>query len=293
MRTLGGFRDSPLRNANARHYAGGEAEKTTAARPAVHGNETKTNDDSSKGRIKTMPRKPKATHLVDKLTEALASVKKLERKGFNRDEGYDYTRATDVFEILRGELFKRGILCIPQEGKPEYVHLGLTNGGGQLIECRLPVTYIFRDAKEVLEPIMVNGSARDLKGKALYQAQTGAQKAMCKRFGLMAEVVDDPEFESHEFNDDGAITAEVQTGATQRTPKTLTVPQIRAFQVACQENGRTDQEVTDYLFTVHNVSKLADLGRGKEFSDAIRWASAGGKQADPKSQAATRRIEHR
>ena len=65
------------------------------------------------------------------------------------------------------------------------------------------------------------------------------------------------------------------------------MPQIRAFQVACQENGRTDQEVTDYLFTVHNVSKLADLGRGKEFSDAIRWASAGGKQADPKSQAAT------
>src|SRR5579862_9658611 len=142
-----------------------------------------------------MPRPKSEKTLAARVAAVLRGVKKLERKGHNAAGDYDYTRATDVFKAVRDRLFAQGILLLPDEGEPQYVPVQ-TNGGETLTECRLPVTYTFWASKESsLPPLRCHGVGRTRDEKALYIAQTGAEKAFLKRIGLMAEKIDDPEFD--------------------------------------------------------------------------------------------------
>ncbi len=226
--------------------------------------------------------RPKApVPLVKKIAQAFKAVGKLPCAGRNRTRGYPYTRATDVLEAVRMELFNRDVLILPTEGKPDYVDIGPTNGGEKLTECRLAVTYVFQDDKEKLAPITINGAGRDVEDKALYKAQTGAQKALLKRFGLMTEEVEDPDW-------DGTTQPGDDTGdpaAVRSEQKPVTGAQRRAFAEACSASGKTQDEILYYLFKEQNVSNIADLRRGKPFTRAIEWASKGATTLSPKPQA--------
>jgi hypothetical protein len=227
--------------------------------------------------------------LVKKIAQAFKAVGKLPRNGKNLTRHYNWTRATDVLEAVRLELFNRDVLICPSEGVPEYVAVGPTNGGEQLTECRLAVTYVFRDATGELPPITINGIGRDVEDKSLYKAQTGAQKALLKRFGLMAEVVDDPEFDGYGAEQAGETGESIDDVAPMRVPssqKPVTPLQVDAFQKACAENGKTADEISHYLAGEHKVDAIEKLRRGKPFTAAIRWASDGkGTLAAPKPQA--------
>lgn len=224
--------------------------------------------------------------LVDKIAQAFKAVGKLPRSGKNKKQGYDFTRATDVFEAVRLELFGRGVLICPNESQVEFVPIQ-TNGGETLTECRLTVAYTFRDALEKLEPMTFHGVGRDIEDKAIYKAQTGAQKALLKRFGLMAEETDDPEF-------DGQSEATAETldeVAPLRGPKTKKHEQpIRDFEVAAIENACADThkeaaEVAEVMCTRFQVATVADLKR-YQFKEALTWASNGAGTLAPKPQAA-------
>ena len=229
-----------------------------------------------------MPRPKAQLPLVTKVARAFAAVGKLQRAGTNGR--YNWTRATDVLEAVRDKLFSQDVLILPNEGTPVYVDMGESNGSPRITECRLPVTYVFKDTKEELPPITINGEGQCTEGKALYKAQTGAQKALLKRFGLMAEEIDDPEYDGREMDD----AAHNEHGAhnVPTDAKPVTGAQRRAFADACQSSGKTDQQILEYLLQIHHVSNVSDLRRGKPFTEAIRWASAGGEQAAPKPQAA-------
>lgn len=232
--------------------------------------------------------RPKAQlHIVDKLAQAFKAVGKLKRNGTNTAHRYKYPRATDVFEAVRLELFNRGVIILPDEGQPEYVDAGPSNGGEKITECRLPVAYRLRDAQTELGPITVNGIGRDVEDKSLYKAQTGAQKALLKRLGLMAEEVDDPEWDSR--GDEDNPTESLDDVAPMRVPssqKPVTAAQISAFQKACVDTGKTADEISHYLAGEHKVDAIEKLKRGKPFTAAIRWASDGkGTLAAPKPQA--------
>lgn len=229
-----------------------------------------------------MPRPKAQLPLHQKVARAFAAVGKLQRAGTNGR--YNWTRATDVLEAVREKLFSQDVLILPNEATPVYVDLGESNGGPRVTECRLAVTYVFTDGKESLPPITINGEGRCTEGKSVYKAQTGAQKALLKRFGLMAEEADDPEFDGRELN---TASHDVHSEHNVRSAeRPVTGAQRRAFAQACAESGKTDQQVMEYLFTVHKVSNVSDLRRGKPFTEAIRWASAGGEQPAPKPQAA-------
>jgi ERF superfamily protein len=214
--------------------------------------------------------------LVDKIAQAFAAVEKLQRRGTNTTRGYKWTRATDVLAAVRADLLSRGVLIHMNEGKPEYErNVAQSAGGDSITECNLAVTYTFQDATAELKPMTVNGVGRDVEDKALYKAQTGAQKALLKRFGLMAEEDDDPEYEIpqnvHDAHDRAQEMRELEDRQT-RQPKTVTIAQIHTFNTACQETGKSADEVSGYLLTAHQVSKLADLGRGGPFTQALAWA---------------------
>lgn len=208
--------------------------------------------------------------LIDKIAQAFAAVERLQRKG-HHPRGFDYTRAHDVFEVVRHKLLERGILVCPVEGVPVYVPIQ-TNGGDTLTECRLQVTYTFQDSKEKLDPpIVINGCGRSIGEEALEIAQTKAQKSLLKRFGIMADEQDDAPMPSGEISE--------PRGAD----KTVTHAQIRAFSEACAASNRTSDEIMTYLFHEHQVTGVQHLGRGKQFTQALAWAWNG---AHPKPQAA-------
>lgn len=221
--------------------------------------------------------------LVKKVAQAFKAVGKLQRAGTNRKRRYPFTRASDVLDAVRLELFNRDVLVLPNDSQPEYVSVGPTNGGEQITECRLAVTYTFKDAKEELPPITINGVGRDVEDKALYKAQTGAQKAMLKRFGLMAEETDDPEWDEAET---GEMLDDIAPMHTPSSQKPVTQSQIRAFAEACSQTNKSADEISAYLATEHRVKEIAELRRGKPFTHAIRWASDGQGTLAPKPQAA-------
>lgn len=219
-----------------------------------------------------MSRPKREIPLVSKVAQAFRSVGKLQRAGVNKRRNYRFTRATDVLEAVRDKLLSQDVLILIREDKPEYVAAGVTNGGEQLTECRLSVTYTFKDVKEELPPMTVNGAGRDVEEKSIYKAQTGAQKALLKRFGLIAEEVDDPEFDaSRETGESLDDIAPLRAQAK----KTVTPRQIEAFFEACTATGKTADEIAGYLLTTHKVAIINELGRGKAFSEAIVWASDG------------------
>lgn len=217
--------------------------------------------------------------LVTKIAEAFKAVEKLKRSGRNTKHNYDFTRASDVFEAVRLKLFDAGVLCCPSEAAPEYVQVGPTNGGEMLTECRLSVTYVFQDAAQKLEPMTFNGVGRDVEDKALYKAQTGAQKALFKRFGIMAEEQDDPEFESEETIDDAAPMR------VPRHQQPIRDFEVNSFQEACAASAKTAAEVGYYLRTEFETESIVELKR-RDFKAAIRWASNGAGTLAPKPQAA-------
>jgi hypothetical protein len=233
------------------------------------------------------PRPKTDLPLATKVANVLRAVKRLKRQGHNDDGDYDYTRATDVFSAVRDRLFAQGVLLLPNEGDPVYVPIQ-TNEGIVLTECRLPVTYTFKDAKEELPPLRCNGIGRTADEKALYIAQTGAEKAFLKRIGLMAEKIDDPEFDrngDHEAHETGESIDDVAPMRVPNSQKPVTDSQIRAFNEACAANNKSMPEIVEYLTSAHKASTIAELKRGKPFTDAIRWASNGAGTLAPKPPA--------
>ncbi len=232
-----------------------------------------------------MPRPKAIIPLVEKIAQAFEAVGKLPRAGKNKSRGYPYTRATDVFEAVRLELFRRKILICPTEGVPEYVKIADTNGGEQITECRLQVTYTVRDALEKLEPMIVNGIGRDVEDKALYKAQTGAQKALLRRLGLIAEETDDPEWDGQETQAGETI----DDAAPMRTPRKeqpLATYQIEAIGEAMASTGKTADELSQVVAARFHAAAVENVKR-RDFKELLKWASDGrGTITPPKAQAA-------
>jgi len=232
-----------------------------------------------------MPRPKTIVPLTDKIAQAFKAVGKLQRAGTNTKRHYKWTRATDVFEAVRLEFFNRGVLVIHDEGTPEYVAVAQSNGGEQITECRLPVKYSFKDATGEIGPFTVNGIGRDVEDKALYKAQTGAQKALLKRFGLMAEEVDDPEWDGSQ----APAGETLDDAAPMRTPRKeqpLAAYQIENIREAMRNTGKTDAQLSQAVASIGHAAQLEDTKK-KYFKELFKWASDGrGTVATPKLEAA-------
>jgi hypothetical protein len=232
-----------------------------------------------------MPRPKTELSLVKKVAQAFRAVSKVKRAGRNTTRHYPFTKASDVLEAVRDKLLSQDVLIHIDEGQPEYVSVAMSNGGEQITECRLPVTYTFMDEKSELKPMRFNGIGRDVEDKSLAKAQTGAQKSLLKRFGLMVEDADEFDGDFNQAAHDGHDVHDAKP--TTNSQKPVTFPQIRAFNDACASSGKTSDEIMRYLFEVHHVTGVKGLTRGKQFTAAIAWAgSASNGACSPKPQAA-------
>ena len=231
--------------------------------------------------------RPKAqAPLVRKIAQAFKALGKLERRGTNTKRRYKYPRAADVFQLVRRRLLDLGVLILPSEEKAEYVTMP-TNGGEQLTECRLYVTFLITDGEQSLPAMPANGVGRDVEDKALYKAKTGAEKYLVKQLALMVEIVDDPEWDGEGEYDAAETLHDAPAARVPNAQKPVTIPQIRAFNDACASTQKTQPEILQYLYDVHQVTGVKDLRRGKPFTEALRWANSNGASAPaPKPVAA-------
>ena len=232
------------------------------------------------------PRPTKPVHLIDKIAAAFRAVDKLQRRGRNQTRRYPYTYASDVLEGVRDKLLRQGILIHATEGKPEYTrNVATTNGGESITECNLQVTYTFIDATTKLEPMTFNGVGRDVEDKSLYKAATGAQKSLLKRFGLMAETTDDPEWDDQDPGESGETLDDIAPPRVRRKERPLTAYQITAIREGVANTGKTEEQLSQTVAAIGHAPELAKVQQ-KHFKELFRWASDGkGTVATPKTQA--------
>lgn len=233
-----------------------------------------------------MPRPKAQLSLVKKVAQAFRSVDKLQRRGRNATRDYPFTRASDVLAAVRDKLLSQNVLIHINEGEPQYVPAATSNGGEQITECRLPVTYTFMDETSELKPMRFNGIGRDVEDKSLAKAQTGAQKSLLKRFGLMVEDADEFDGDRDAGEEYDGTQELLDTRPVGVEQKTVTTKQLRAFNHACEATGKTGDEILTYLFEKQGVAAVKDLGRNKPFTEALAWASSTPGQPTPKPQAA-------
>lgn len=211
--------------------------------------------------------------LVEKLAAAALAIPELSKLGQNDD--YSYLRAYDVTRAVRGELFKRGIVILPESLTVEYVNPYMTATGDMMEEARVSVVYKLTDGEEHLH-IEGLGVGQDYKGKALYKAMTGSLKYALMCVGLIAGVEDDPETTS-----DGPVSeslaekldeAEKKFGPDLREHP-ISQRDVRAFTSACKAANITPHFQKKYLRDFYGVEKISDVKR-KDAAKVIQWAVA-------------------
>ena len=136
--------------------------------------------------------------LVKKLAQILATVDKIEKKGYNDHFNYKFVREADLVEAVRSKLAAQNIMITSSVDKTEVVDMTKVTKQGEVVQNRvglLYVTYTFRDG-ESGETIQVQGIGEIEQdgGKGIYKAITGAMKYMLMK-NFLIDTGDDPEME--------------------------------------------------------------------------------------------------
>lgn len=231
------------------------------------------------------PPQPEAHHLskktvpnslVGKLAAACDAVGGVEKKGRNDVQNYNYVKAADVAKAIRHELFKRGVVLIPDE--KEFVETAKiqTNSGKTMREFRLTVLYTMYDS-ESQDSISVTayGVAMDSGDKAIYKCKTGAAKYFLRALGLIPDERDDPEADERvDEETDPRVAAGRNAKRPTRSQQTaLKNFQVRAWATTCAESGKTAEQQAQFLKARFGVAMVSELTT-EQFDEAIRWAAS-------------------
>jgi hypothetical protein len=202
--------------------------------------------------------------LVSKLAEACDEVGGIEKKGRNMAQSYDYVKAADVAKAIRHELFKRGVVIIPDEVECLNRQMEFRNAKGetrQVNEVQVKTAYVITDGAETLT-MHGFGIAWDSGDKAIYKAKTGALKYFLRGLGLIPDEKDDPEADE---------TIDKITRAEKRfSDARISDVNKREFWKEARKTGKSNDQISAYL---------ADLGykqteelKQSEYDAAISWA---------------------
>jgi hypothetical protein len=226
-----------------------------------------------------MPRKITQKNLITKLAEACNAVGGVEKKGRNEHQKYAYVKAADVAKAIRRELFQRKVLLLSDEKEVSEQEV-TTNAGTKMTKLTLKVEYTLRDGEsEEKITTVAYGIAMDSGDKAIYKAKTGALKYFLRGLGIIPDERDDPEAdEGVDAATDGRAFEENFDKKTLKQRKVQDY-QIRAWDSACHESGKTADQIATFLREKYKVATVADLMRA-DFNEAIKWAVKSGNGED-------------
>lgn len=117
-----------------------------------------------------------ARSLVKKLCRILKAIDHIEKKGRNKEQGYDFVRESDVKAELRSLFAEENVWPSPDVEDASYVEFP-TKSGGVMHFCRLKVRITFEDGDTgETRSCRVMGEAMDSGDKASNKALTAAVK---------------------------------------------------------------------------------------------------------------------
>jgi hypothetical protein len=163
---------------------------------------------------------PKPTGLAKKLTEVTAALDWTKKQGRNKEQGYDFVRAVDIFADVRGELATRGVAFMFSTKNMRTTIMPRDNRSpSYLTEMEADYSFIDGDTGEVLTGEFV-GSAIDTSDKGPWKCITAMLKYIAISVFLLP-TGDDPERDEKTDNHQ----------ATSATPRAVSQPASRAASV--------------------------------------------------------------
>jgi hypothetical protein len=181
-------------------------------------------------------------NLARKLAEIIQAVKGVEKLGRNEQQGYGYVRATDILTAVRTELAKRQVVLTTSV--ETQAPLILERGGrapAVIYQVTGTFTLVDGESGESLTFTMP-GAGSDYGGeKGLYKAITGMTKYALKTLFLLADEIDDPEYEPAQDEPAAqrprAIGAPEDAPAEHRRPTPASPKQINLIKARAREAG--------------------------------------------------------
>lgn len=134
----------------------------------------------------------KELNLIQKIASVQAGFGEVAKEGHNRIQNYDYVTEAQVKKLIRQPLAKLGVIINPQfEIKNEWNET--TKKGGIMHYASVLGIFELTDGNSTIKGQMP-GTGMDTGDKAIYKAETGAQKNYLMQL-FMLSTGDDPEQE--------------------------------------------------------------------------------------------------
>jgi hypothetical protein len=143
------------------------------------------------------------TSLATKLSEVMAAVSHIEKRGRNTQQNYDYVTDADVLDTIRTALSKRGVATVVSVTDVENTPFITGKGNPMfLVTVRGFISFIDGESGEREQAFFV-GAGSDSTDKGCFKAITGAVK-----YGLLKTfLVPTGDYPERDTNDDRAPVA--------------------------------------------------------------------------------------
>lgn len=148
------------------------------------------------GRMTLFGKQQEIAGLVAKMAKVMEDIENLEKKGFNEFYKYHYTRAEDIFAMVRKHLSKQKIMAFSNIESLKTKKVETKKGVSIQADVDLSLTFIDGDSGASIT-VYYMGTGLDSGDKYLYKAYTGALKYALKDTFLMS-AGDDVEEDSPE-----------------------------------------------------------------------------------------------
>lgn len=198
--------------------------------------------------------------LVEKIANACKDVAAVKVEGDNLE--FRYLRIVDLAEAIRGNLFREGIIILPDdiEANVEYVQAAASDRWWT--RAKVVTEFTITDGVTSLKVRGV-GHAQDLDGFAFEKAKTYALKSFLKRLGLIFGDFDDPERRDDDISD---LRPDLQKELDEQRP--FTPQQVKDYQRALKVHGRTADEESAFMRQIGTP----EFYQRRDFLKVMRWA---------------------
>lgn len=215
--------------------------------------------------------------IVDKLVAVMDAVDAVEKKGSNAAMGYSYQRAVDVFNTVRPEFIRQGLLFTTSVYKTSTTMIE-RQGKSPNVLVEIEATFRVTDGHETVE-FAGAGAGIDASGdKSIYKAITGCMKYGIRQLLMLPDENDPEKTRPTEKEDvDGqqpvvftssnaAATAGVIQGGRQHQ---ATSAQIESIRNSARNLMLAPDELAAFIHSILGVGP--DLGSNP--GDIIGWLS--------------------
>jgi len=178
--------------------------------------------------------------LAKKMNEARALIGKITENGKNKAQNYSYLEAADLSEEVQKAFNKIGIGTFYNVSDYEYIK----KDRGYFVRVKVIIELVDTETG-YSKFISAYGDGQDFSDKAIYKAQTGAQK-YAYRNTLLIPTGDDPEKDKKN---------------NYKTPTKKTNPHIQSY---------TPAQVKKVAEIIHRLTKVAKTGNELELKNEVK-----------------------